>query len=332
MNQNCNYLIYQFRKLGGKVENIQLKRGNYGRGIFSINPNLKSSIFVPYNLMIDVNDINLINNKLSIKKNNKTYDKELINFINLYLDELCWSEEIQQDLDSFEKDLISFNSTIRILLRNFLLIDIDKRHKGSWNNILLKSFLDTRKFKIKDSNMICPFLDLLNHQMDSPKFFAGKEGISSPYFPPSNNELTINYKNQSSIKRLFQYKFFSLEPNVFSFPFSFKLEDLNIIFICNGIETNNNSFSVKRDANKVIIDGLPIAFKNNRNYPFKYFDKILETLEDINIHPSFIEKIIEYNLAMRQIMKKEVNSLKNKTSIQFSELLQHEIKSIKSEI
>ena len=154
MMQKYNDLIYKFRKYGGKFENIRVKKGKYGRGIFSKSPNLKSSIFVPYKLMINVKDIYLIKNKLLIKKNNKVYNGELLNFFNLYLNELCWSEEVRQNIDSFEKDLILFNSTTRTLLKNFLLIDIDKRHEGLWDDVLLKSFVNTRKFKIIQTRLL----------------------------------------------------------------------------------------------------------------------------------------------------------------------------------
>ena len=331
MNKSSDFLIDQFRKLGGKFENIKIEKCNFGRGIFSKNHNLKSRIFVPRNLMININDIYLFKNKLLIKKNNQTYDQELVNFYNLYLDKLCWDEEIWQDLDSFEKDLIAFNSTIRTLLKNFLLIDIDKRHKRLWNDVLLKSFIDTRKFKFCDSSMICPFLDLINHKTDSLSCLASKDGIYSPNYPPFSNELTINYKTQGSIKRLFQYKFLNLEPNVFSFPFSFKIEDSGILFLCNGCEPNRNCLSIKKDANKVIIDGLQIAFNNNQNYLFEQFHKISEAVE-VNIPNSLIERIIKYNISMRQIIKKEVNFIKNKTSKQISIILQHEINFIKYQI
>lgn len=63
MDENWEILIHKFRKLGGLVENIDLKMGEFGRGIFSINPNKKDQIFIPRNLMIKINDIDINKNK-----------------------------------------------------------------------------------------------------------------------------------------------------------------------------------------------------------------------------------------------------------------------------
>ena len=51
-NESWDLLLSKFRRLGGVADNVCQKEGKFGRGIFSINPNLKSRIFTPSNLFI----------------------------------------------------------------------------------------------------------------------------------------------------------------------------------------------------------------------------------------------------------------------------------------
>ena len=60
MNDKWEFLIFNFRKLGGKIKNIQLKDGERGRGLFSIDPGKESQLFIPSFLIIETDDIVLM--------------------------------------------------------------------------------------------------------------------------------------------------------------------------------------------------------------------------------------------------------------------------------
>jgi hypothetical protein len=47
MEHNWDFLLSEFRRLGGIADNVCQKEGENGRGIFSINPSLKARIFTP---------------------------------------------------------------------------------------------------------------------------------------------------------------------------------------------------------------------------------------------------------------------------------------------
>ena len=52
MDEKWNFLLFEFIRLGGIADNVCQKEGEYGRGIFSVNPSLKARIFTPSKLMI----------------------------------------------------------------------------------------------------------------------------------------------------------------------------------------------------------------------------------------------------------------------------------------
>ena len=68
MNDNWDFLISEFRRLGGIADNVCQREGKYGRGIFPINSSLPARIFTPSQLLVKKEDIYLEENKLRIKK------------------------------------------------------------------------------------------------------------------------------------------------------------------------------------------------------------------------------------------------------------------------
>ena len=98
MNDNWDFLLSEFRKLGGIADNICQKEGEYGRGIFSVDTSLPSRIFTPSKLLIKVDDIYLEDNKLRIKKDRK-YDEEIRNFFNFYQDNFSWAHGGKETTD-----------------------------------------------------------------------------------------------------------------------------------------------------------------------------------------------------------------------------------------
>ena len=104
MNYNWDFLLSEFRRLGGLADNICQKEGKYGRGIFPVDPKLKSRIFTPSKLMINKEDVFLDDGKMRIKKN-KEYKKEIRDFFNFYQDNFSWGAGGKETTESFEKGL-----------------------------------------------------------------------------------------------------------------------------------------------------------------------------------------------------------------------------------
>ena len=80
MNDKWNFLLSEFRRLGGIADNVCQREGKYGRGIFPVNTSLPSRILTPPQLLYKKDDIYLEDNQLRIKKNKK-YSKEVIDFL-----------------------------------------------------------------------------------------------------------------------------------------------------------------------------------------------------------------------------------------------------------
>ena len=141
MEDTWDSLLYEFRRLGGIADNVIQKDGECGRGIFSVDPNLKARIFTPTKLLVKKDDICLENNKLRIKKD-KEYDQDIRDFFNFYQDYFSWGSGGKETTELFEKGLSLFNPNLKELIKKYALVDLEKRHKGTWNDVIKNQFLN----------------------------------------------------------------------------------------------------------------------------------------------------------------------------------------------
>ncbi len=329
MGDNWDFLLSEFRNIGGIANNVCQKEGEYGRGIFSIDPKNPTRIFTPSKLMVKVDDICLQDNKLRIKKDKK-YNQEIRNFFNFYQDNFSWGSGGKEITESFEKGLSLFNSNLKKLIKQNALVDIERRHQGNWDEVVKRQFLNARAVNFKKTFVIAPLWELVNHKVKSCPFIISDKGISTPDYINKNGEITHSYNNMSPIKRFFNYGFFSQETMIFSFPFSIKIENLDIYFSCKGMNLNNDSMTIERSGNTFFVEGLPIADINNPRLPNDYINEIFKRICNNYAPQDLLLKILQLNLLIRKKIINETNLLENKVVKTFIEMIQYEINLITS--
>ena len=329
MDDNWDFLLSEFRRLGGIADNVFQKEGEYGRGIFSVDPSKRARIFTPIKLMVKKDDIFLEDNKLRIKKD-KDYNQEIRDFFYFYQDNFSWGSGGKETTELFEKGLSLFNSNLKKLIKQYALVDLEARHKGGWDNVIKNQFLNARAVDFRNSSVIAPIWDLVNHKVRSLPFIVSEKGIKTPDYPASNAEIRHSYSNISPLHRFFSYGFFSEETIVFSIPFSIHIEDIGIYLSCKGMDLNNDSMKVERSSNEIILEGLPIADVNHPRLPYDYFDEIIRKTGDINIPQDLLLKIVQFNISIRKQIIDESNLIGNEVSHTLIKLMRYEINLISS--
>jgi len=329
MDANWNFLLSEFRRLGGIADNVCLKEGEYGRGIFSVNPSVKARIFTPSKLLVKKDDIYLEDNKLRIKKD-KVYNQEIRNFFNFYQDNFSWGSGGKETIELFEKGLSLCNSNLKELIKKYALVDLEERHKGKWDNVIKRQFLNARSVDFRNNSVIAPIWDLVNHKVQSLPFIINVEGISTPNYPAINGEIRHSYNNISPLNRFFSYGFFSEETIIFSIPFSIKIRDLGIQIYCKGMSLQDDSMKIERSADKIILDGLPIADVNHPTLPYDYLNEFMKRIGDINLAKDFLLKIFQLNISIRKKILYESQLTENEFSKTLTKLMLYEINLISS--
>ncbi len=329
MNDNWDFLISEFCRLGGIAENICQKEGQFGRGIFSVNPSLKSKIFTPSHLMVKNDDIVLENNKLRIKED-KEYNTEIRNFFNFYQDNFSWGSGGRETTELFEKGLNAFSPNLKALIKKYALIDLEERHKGTWDNVVKKEFLNSRQIQFRSNVIIAPIWELVNHKVRSSPFIITEEGISTPNYPPTNAEIRQSYSNVSPLNRFFYYGFYSEESIVFSMPFLISNQELGIHISCQGLALKDDSMKVERSGNEIILEGLPIADLNHPRLPYDYFEEIVRKIGNTNLPHNILDTIFKLNIQIRKKIIDESNLINNEVSKTLTKILLYEINLISS--
>ncbi len=329
MDDNWNFLLSEFRKLGGIADNVCQKEGENGRGIFSVDPSKRARIFTPSKLLVKKNDIYLEDNKLRIKKD-KEYNQEVRNFFNFYQDNFSWGSGGKETTELFEKGIMSFNSNLKNLIKKHFLVDLDKRHQGKWDEIIKKQFLDERCFSYRNVISIAPVWELVNHKVKALPFLVNEKGISTPNYPAQKGELVYHYSNISPLKRLFSYGFFSEETIVFSIPFTINIPDIGINISCKGMGLQDDSMKIEKSDNNIILEGLPIADRNNPRLPYNYFDEILKRIGHRNIAQDLLLKIFQLNISTRKKILDESQLINNEVSKSLTKVMTYEISLIPS--
>ena len=66
---DCGFhgLVENFVSLGGVAENICLRKGGLGRGVFPVDPSRRAKIVTPKKLLIDCNNICICNDEICVK-------------------------------------------------------------------------------------------------------------------------------------------------------------------------------------------------------------------------------------------------------------------------
>ena len=329
MEESWDFLLNEFRRLGGIADNVIQKEGECGRGIFSVDPSQKSRIFTPTKLLVKKDDIFLENNKLRIK-NDKEYDQEIRNFFNFYQDNFSWGCGGRETTELFEKGLSLFNSNLKELIKKYALVDIDLRHEEEWGSVLKTQFLNARGVKFGNNDVIAPIWELVNHKVRSLTFISNNKGIGTPKYLPTNSEIRFSYNDMSSLSRFFLYGFYAEETIVFSIPCSFKIEDQDTYILCQGKSLKDDSMKIKRSENAIILEGLPIADLNNPRLPYDYFDEILRRIGYDYTSKDLLSKILKFNISIREKIINESDFIDNEVSRILGKVMHYEISLISS--
>ena len=333
-NEEWDYLLKKFRSLGGTADNIQLKEGKNGRGVFSINPGDRSKIMTPKNILIKRSDIQLCDNNISIKTNSKTAKAEK-EFIEHYYNELSWGNGGGRDSQAFLSQITSMPISIKSDLARYRFIDKKILDYQDNTETLLERFIDERAFQFKGESVLVPMLELVNHSNYAPPFRATKAGLETPPLPPTHSELLHKYSGKNSPMSLWRtYGFSSKGIAAYSIPFEIRINQLSIIFRCFGQQEagNERSNTGTIDSKILSIDSFPAGCQSHK-LPFA---KLVSIISPMGAKPDLAKNLIAFiqNINI-QAREKLLDAIQAQAKYQAPELcaaLRHEIEMIQASL
>lgn len=171
-------MIEEFRALGGVAENVELKEGRFGRGLFARDPQEPVELFVPASLMFAADEVELAEDGLGLSAKAEA-DERTRRFWRDYQRDFGWGVGC-----GHAEHLLTLLQDVPAELRAFL----EKPFKlaqwldGPTQDAILQRYINTRSIGYGGGRYIMPVVELANHGRGQRFVFS--EGIRlSGLFP-----------------------------------------------------------------------------------------------------------------------------------------------------
>lgn len=215
-------MLDDFRQLGGSAENIEQRAGQYGNGIFPIDPAKPIAIAVPAALLVDA-DILVLDGENLVVDPASGVPADVRNFIDRYQKHFSWGADGRKQVEAFENALKTLPGPLLERLQQIHLLNMSFRHKEPWLGVLRQRFLQSRRINYHERKVSMPIIELINHSPRSQGYLIN-DGIQFKGLFPG--EVTVNYSpNSDSLLRFLTYGFANLEPAAYSLPMHLKMSD-----------------------------------------------------------------------------------------------------------
>ncbi|CAN4267738.1 hypothetical protein MCEMSEM29_00479 [Methylophilaceae bacterium] len=297
-------ILEQFRALGGTANNIELRYGSFGKGLFPIDPKLPIKIVAPDSILISPNCIKLNNkNQIRLKLRYKfKIDSKLVTFFEQYQDFFGWGDGGVSEVQSRHLELKALPEKIKQLLLSLGWVKNDFYAKSPKD--YLKDYFISRQIGIKGESKIMPIFDLINHSAKGNSYIVDNgvrfEGIFK-------GELLGNYhRNFDAFHFYRNYGVPSESFTILSCDVKIEIPDIGVIKIArfdNTISSENGLLKPRIMAidSEIHISFLEISDKTGSELPRKNF---IEQMQKFNIPKAELIKIfdglIDHNIKMRK--------------------------------
>lgn len=279
-------LLDDFRNFGGKAENVMQRKGAFGMGLFPIDTSKPIDIQVPDQLLVATDNVELRDGEVVIK-DPSIYPDGYADWFLRYQNEYSWGEEGRKNILDFENGLKSLPDDIHLILKRIGLYNSEIRFpEKDTEQELFQRFLMTRCIRRKESRVIMPIIELLNHSPSASNYDMSGDGIAvNGLF---EGEILAKYSNSDPIHRFFGYGFNVLEP--FGFSLNTRVVHRNQKILVQGGGTNKGlgkppSVETNKD---VLIIRLPLlASLKAPKMPRTLFIKAFQNFNDIDADELF---------------------------------------------
>lgn len=152
-------MLAEFRSLGGIADNICLKEGQFGRGLFPVDPSKPVDIFIPESLLIDVQHLHFAYGDIRVGPESPAGALEKA-FIERYEREFSWGVHRRSTVELM-KELQAVSPELLALMKSPLdlgawLVDINPKS-------VAERFFGSRGISYGDRAVVMPIIELANH-------------------------------------------------------------------------------------------------------------------------------------------------------------------------
>ena len=321
-------ILDKFRALGGVAENIELRHGSYGRGIFPINPNQPIKIIAPTHLLASPNWLKLDRDN-HIKINPKLgLDPAFIDFYESYQQFFGWSNVGINELSVHYNELIKLPKKIKqfLFLFGWLDTDFDKKNMKAY----LNEYLASRQIRIGNEPELIPIIELINHSHDGRQYVAD-DGVK--FEGSFKGEVLASYHGSFDALHFFRsYHFNTESTTVLSCDVKIEVPNLGVINISRfdailDIKDGVVTPSMIKNKSQIKIDFLELVSNKNKLIPRKVFIDGMKKFDISSLVANQIfDGLIEHNRKTYSDLISECKLSTNKVAKQLESIASNQLK------
>lgn len=294
---NWEQTLEHFRSLGGVVENVVLGEGDFGRGLFVLNPSLPIKMSIPNHLLCPTGWLEF-DVKGNLKLNDEcNWDKEEKSFFLDYQRDYGIGGSLLSEMLHRQTEFFNLPDSLKSMLVGF----------GMSKNLFekptpqscLERYKSSRRISFNNNLVLMPLIELVNHDEKSNKSFDRTPclGISGKF----KDEILLHYGMAGDAALMFEgYGFSAPKPYTFSGSLGVNLgqKSIKIARFVTLYKTisNTNIPRLKIEGDIIHLSCLVLGSINNKSSPKKVFTKLMNTVGmPANIASNVFDGIVQQN-------------------------------------
>ena len=220
---NWEDLLTEFRALGGVADNVAIRQGPLGRGVFPVDPAKPVRLRAPPNLLVPSADTELREGRLVVKASSNLGDGER-KFFDRYQQEFLWGAGTLDEMWQAQLRWTELPENVQEKLKDTGSVLAD-RFAEPEAALCHRRYLETRQFRYLGTSVLMPMVELVNHSDDAVKFDTSN-GIGVEC--TSSDEVRVDYGPDDCWTMAMTYGFCSARPRAYSLGAIFAFEGLDI--------------------------------------------------------------------------------------------------------
>jgi hypothetical protein len=262
-------MLDEFRALGGTAENICLKNGRFGRGLFPVDPAKPVSVRIPDSLLVEPKHVSVENGAFRLDAQAPVGAREK-SFLENYQRDFSWGvahHETEGLLQMFH----AAPEELRELLRS--PFNLDCWLDGATPQGVLDRFLASRVIQYKDKTVIMPIVELANHGLQAQYEMEDGVGLSGRF----EDEVLVSYNDGDPLLIFRSWGFVSRVQNL-AFSLSFGLKQVKLRINRKEPRAGERHSAlypdVQNDGEKTILSHMLLGYKRNPGMPRGIFYRL----------------------------------------------------------
>lgn len=268
--------LQHFRALGGVVDNIELREGVYGRGLFSKDPNQPVKMSLPKQLLVPTEWLQIDAQGNLILSDACNWDNEAKAFYLDYHRDYGLAGSLMQEMMQQQFQFFDLPESVKAMLINYG-VGAYVFQKPSLQ-ACLDMYKRSRRIIVDDKLVLMPLVELVNHDELSKKTFdkVPHLGFSGKFA----DEILLNYGMTGDAALMFEgYCFSTPKPYTFSGALAINLGS-KVIKIARFVTlyktiAKTNVPRLKLEGNEIHLSCLVLGSVNDKNSPKKVFTKLM---------------------------------------------------------